>query len=113
MAESRSSAADAAPVPELPLPPGRNKITHLSAELPCNVDHGVIGLMDPAHGPFVHQSWWWRTRRSIHDKEKTFEPIPMGFRIRTHTPMPNSGAYKLLRFFGDSVTPSIEFTLPN
>ncbi len=19
-------------------------------------------LMDPAHGPFVHQSWWWRGR---------------------------------------------------
>ncbi|PYY22085.1 MAG: (2Fe-2S)-binding protein [Acidobacteria bacterium] len=113
MAESRSSAANPAPVPELPLPPGRHKITHLSAELPCNVDHGVIGLMDPAHGPFVHQSWWWRTRRSIHDKEKTFEPIPMGFRIRTHTPSANSGAYKLLRFYGDSVTTSIEFTLPN
>ena len=113
MAESRSSAADATPVPELPLPPGRHKITHLSAELPCNVDHGVIGLMDPAHGPFVHQSWWWRTRRSIHEKEKTFEPIPMGFRIRTHTPSANSGAYKLLRFYGDAVTTSIEFTLPN
>ena len=69
--------------------------------------------MDPAHGPFVHQSWWWRTRRSIHEKEKTFEPISMGFRIRTHTPSANSGAYKLLRFYGDAVTTSIEFTLPN
>jgi len=113
MAESRSSGANPAPVPELPLPVGRHKITHLSAELPCNVDHGVIGLMDPAHGPFVHQSWWWRTRRSIHEKQKTFEPIPMGFRIRTHTPSANSGAYKLLRFYGDAVTTSIEFTLPN
>ena len=75
--------------------------------------HGVIGLMDPAHGPFVHQSWWWRTRRSIHEKQKTFEPTPMGFRIRTHTPSANSGAYKLLRFYGDAITTSIDFTLPN
>ena len=22
---------------------------------PCEVDHAVVGLMDPAHGPFVHQ----------------------------------------------------------
>ncbi|HKT23361.1 MAG TPA: aromatic ring-hydroxylating dioxygenase subunit alpha [Terriglobales bacterium] len=113
MAESRNSAMSPPPVPELPLPSRKFKITHLSADLPCNVDHGVIGLMDPAHGPFVHQSWWWRTRRSIHEKQKTFEPIPYGFRIRTHTPSANSGAYKLLRFYGDAVTTSIEFTLPN
>ena len=69
--------------------------------------------MDPAHGPFVHQSWWWRKRGSIHEKEKSFEPVPMGFRIATHTPSANSGAYKLLRFHGDSINTSIEFTLPN
>ena len=114
MAESRSSAMNpSSPVPELPLPSRKYKISHLSADLPCNVDHGVIGLMDPAHGPFVHQSWWWRTRHSIHEKQKTFEPIPYGFRIRTHAPSANSGAYKLLRFYGDAVTTSIEFTLPN
>ena len=113
MAESRSSALNPPAVPELPLPNSKYKITHLSADLPCNVDHGVIGLMDPAHGPFVHQSWWWRTRRSIHEKQKTFEPTPMGFRIRTHTPSANSGAYKLLRFYGDAITTSIDFTLPN
>ena len=113
MAESRSSALNPPAAPELPLPSKNYRITHLSADLPCNVDHGVIGLMDPAHGPFVHQSWWWRTRRSIHEKQKTFEPIPMGFRIQTHTPSANSGAYKLLRFYGDAITTSIEFTLPN
>ena len=48
---------------------------HLTADLPCNVDHGIIGLMDPAHGPFVHQAWWWRSRASIHEKTKHFEPI--------------------------------------
>ena len=54
----------------------RFRIAHLSADLACSMDHGIVGLMDPAHGPFVHQSWWWRSRRSIRDKEKTFEPIP-------------------------------------
>ena len=29
------------------------KITHLSCDLPSHMDHGIIGLMDPAHGPFV------------------------------------------------------------
>ena len=48
---------------------------HLTADLPCNVDHGIIGLMDPAHGPFVHQAWWWRSRASIHEKTKHFEPM--------------------------------------
>jgi phenylpropionate dioxygenase-like ring-hydroxylating dioxygenase large terminal subunit len=113
MAESRSAAVNPPSVPELPLHSRNYRITHLSAELPCNVDHGVIGLMDPAHGPFVHQSWWWRSRRSIHEKQKTFEPTPLGFRIRTHAPSANSGAYKLLRFYGNEVTTSIEFTLPN
>src|SRR5437763_1006796 len=55
------------------------KITHLSCELPSHIDHGIIGLMDPAHGPFVHQSWFWRKRASIHEKAKQFEPIPNGF----------------------------------
>jgi len=26
----------------------------------CGIDHAVIGLMDPAHGPYVHAHWWWR-----------------------------------------------------
>src|SRR5216683_1168766 len=62
-------------VPELPKFSARYRSAHLVAELPCNVDHGIIGLMDPAHGPFVHQAWWWRSRASIHEKEKHFEPI--------------------------------------
>ncbi len=58
------------PVPEVPKFSARFRTAHLTAELPCNVDHGIIGLMDPAHGPFVHQAWWWRSRASIHEKTK-------------------------------------------
>ncbi len=103
------------PVPELPKFGPRFRSAHLQAELPCNVDHGIIGLMDPAHGPFVHQAWWWRSAASIHEKTKKFEPIvdPRklndGFRMSPHAPSSNSAPYKLL---GRPVT-TIDFQLPN
>jgi phenylpropionate dioxygenase-like ring-hydroxylating dioxygenase large terminal subunit len=103
------------PAPRVPTFDGKYKIAHLTADLPCNVDHGIIGLMDPAHGPFVHQAWWWRSRHSIHEKQKSFEPIPMGFRMSAHTPSSNSAPYKLLRLYADadSITTTIDFVLPN
>jgi phenylpropionate dioxygenase-like ring-hydroxylating dioxygenase large terminal subunit len=101
------------PAPRLPTFSPSYRITRLWAELPCHVDHGIIGLMDPAHGPFVHQAWWWRSRHSIQEKEKIFEPIPNGFRIRAHTPSANSAFYKLLGVYGQPITTRIEFVLPN
>lgn len=103
------------PVPRVPSFSEKFKIAHLTADLPCSVDHGIIGLMDPAHGPFVHQAWWWRTRHSIHEKQKNFEPIPMGFRMSAHTPSSNSAPYKLLRLYAkaESITTTIDFVLPN
>ena len=90
------------------------KIIHLSCELPSHVDHGIIGLMDPAHGPFVHQSWFWRKRASIHEKAKQFEPIPNGFRMSPHQPSANSAPYRLLaKMTGETVTTTIDFVLPN
>jgi phenylpropionate dioxygenase-like ring-hydroxylating dioxygenase large terminal subunit len=103
------------PIPELPKFSKHFRTSHLSADLPCNVDHGIIGLMDPAHGPFVHQAWWWRSAASIHEKTKKFEPINSsdgdhdGFRMSPHAPSSNSAPYKLL---GRPVT-TIDFTLPN
>jgi hypothetical protein len=70
-------------------------------------------LMDPAHGPFVHQAWWWRKQASIHEKEKHFEPIPEGFRMSAHAPSGNSAPYKLLGVYGETITTTIEFVLPN
>jgi phenylpropionate dioxygenase-like ring-hydroxylating dioxygenase large terminal subunit len=95
----------------------RNKyeLAYLTADMPVSIDHGIIGLMDPAHGPFVHQAWWWRSRHSIHEKHKNFEPIPNGFRMSAHTPSSNSAPYKLLRLYAaaDSITTTIDFVLPN
>jgi phenylpropionate dioxygenase-like ring-hydroxylating dioxygenase large terminal subunit len=105
------------PVPKLPTFGARYRSAHLTADLPCNVDHGIIGLMDPAHGPFVHRAWWWRSAASIHEKTKKFEPLEdsehgglnAGFRMSAHRPSSNSAPYKLL---GHPVT-TIDFTLPN
>jgi len=121
-----ASAADGdlPPIPRVPTFSEKYVLTHLAAELPCSVDHGIIGLMDPAHGPFVHQAWWWRSGKSIHEKEKRFEPIPNGFRMSAHTPSANSAPYKLMRLGaakpggnaakpGGNVETTIDFVLPN
>ena len=100
--------------PKLTTFSGKYRITHLACELPSHVDQGIIGLMDPAHGPFVHQSWYWRSRHSIHEKEKKFEPIPNGFRMSPHTPSSNSAPYRMLqKYTGEPVTTTIDFVLPN
>ena len=72
--------------------------------------------MDPAHGPFVHPAWWWRSRESIHEKHKNFEPIPNGFRISWHAPNSEQRALpNLLRLYADakSIATTIDFVLPN
>ena len=102
------------PAPELPTFSAGYQIEHLSADLPCGVDQAIIGLMDPAHGPFVHQAWWWRSRKSIREKEKKFEPIPLGFRMSPHAPSANSAPYKIFKFLtGEPATTTIDFVLPN
>ncbi len=108
----KGSGAERA-VPELAKFGPRYRSAFLTAELPCNVDHGIIGLMDPAHGPFVHQAWWWRSRASIREKTKKFEPIPEGFRMSAHAPSGNSAPYKLLGVYGQPVETTIDFVLPN
>jgi phenylpropionate dioxygenase-like ring-hydroxylating dioxygenase large terminal subunit len=75
----------------------------------CHVDHGVIGLMDPAHIPYIHRQWWWRTEKSMHEKTKAFGPVPMGFSMLPHTPSSNSFLYRLL---GGKPETEIRFQLP-
>jgi phenylpropionate dioxygenase-like ring-hydroxylating dioxygenase large terminal subunit len=76
---------------------------------PCEVDHAVVGLMDPAHGPFVHRAWWWRTEGSIHEKAKHHIPSERGFTMVSHKPSSNSFAYKIL---GGDIKTEIRFELP-
>jgi phenylpropionate dioxygenase-like ring-hydroxylating dioxygenase large terminal subunit len=112
--EGRAPAEAPPPAPELPTFSPKYQIAHLWADLPCSVDQAIIGLMDPAHGPFVHQAWWWRTRHSIRDKAKQFKPIPNGFRMSAHSPSANSAPYKILKLItGEPATTTIDFVLPN
>ncbi|MGH9684135.1 MAG: Rieske 2Fe-2S domain-containing protein [Candidatus Acidiferrales bacterium] len=109
-----AGASLSAALPEVPRFSARCNMARLWAEMPCNIDHGIIGLMDPAHGPFVHQAWWWRSRRSIRDKAKQYEPIPNGFRMSPHAPSANSAPYRILKLItGEPATTTIDFMLPN
>jgi phenylpropionate dioxygenase-like ring-hydroxylating dioxygenase large terminal subunit len=69
----------------------------------------VLGLIDPAHGPYVHQQWWWRTTASQHEKNKRFAPSEAGFTMVRHEPSKNSKAYAILG--GEPLT-EITFRLP-
>lgn len=74
-----------------------------------HIDHAVVGLMDPAHGPYVHQQWWWRSSKSQHEKAKRFEPRDAGFSMVRHEPSKNSRAYAIL---GGQPLTEITFRLP-
>ncbi|HBK89790.1 MAG: aromatic ring-hydroxylating dioxygenase subunit alpha [Cyclobacteriaceae bacterium] len=86
------------------------KLLHVeSIVMPTNIDHSVIGLIDPAHVTFVHQSWFWRSAKSLKLKTKNFEPTARGFKMVKHAPSANSKGYKVLQ--GD-VSTEIFFDIP-
>ena len=74
-----------------------------------HIDQAVVGLMDPTHGPYVHQQWWWRSKSHQIEKQKRFEPRPLGFAMASHAPSKNSRAYRIL---GGAPETEISFRLP-
>jgi nitrite reductase/ring-hydroxylating ferredoxin subunit len=90
--------------PRVPLKKAVPRWTEIQM-FPCGIDHAVIGLMDPAHGPYVHAHWWWKSKARV--KEKHYAPLPTGFVMTKHKP--SKPAYSLL---GD-VTTEITFELPS
>ena len=104
---------DPAGAPEIPVIDGfENAAPRLveTVDFRAAIDHAVVGLMDPAHGPFVHRAWWWRSGRSIHAKAKAFAPSPWGFTMTRHAPSANSRGYRLL---GGAPETEIAFRLPS
>jgi phenylpropionate dioxygenase-like ring-hydroxylating dioxygenase large terminal subunit len=99
----------APPVPVLPELDGHTPKMVKTMMFEGSIDHAVIGLVDPAHVTFVHQSWFWRSAKSIRDKVKAFESTPWGFTMTRHSPSSNSFAYKLL---GGNLETEIVFRLP-
>ena len=108
-----SKTASLPPVPEVPAIGDRLQL-HVSMTFACNIDLAVIGLMDPAHGAFVHRSALWRDAGSIHEKHKAFSPLPesegLGWRMDRHRASRNSRAYRL--FLGGSPETEISYRLP-
>ncbi|MBL7857458.1 MAG: aromatic ring-hydroxylating dioxygenase subunit alpha [Cyclobacteriaceae bacterium] len=96
-------------VPNLILDPTKKFLHVESVVLPANIDHSVIGLIDPAHVTFVHQSWYWRSAKKLKLKEKHFAPTPLGFKMVRHAPSNNSKGYTVLK--GGTST-EITFEIP-
>ena len=95
--------------PDLPLSSNERLLHVDTIRIPTSIDHAVVGLIDPAHVSFVHQSWFWRTAKSAKLKQKHFEPVGLGFRMVRHKPSTNSNGYSL--FKGETST-EITFQLP-
>jgi phenylpropionate dioxygenase-like ring-hydroxylating dioxygenase large terminal subunit len=107
--EKRTNAEPKTAPPDLILDPSKKFLHVESVVLPANIDHSVIGLIDPAHVTFVHQSWYWRSAKKLKPKEKHFEPTPLGFKMVRHAPSNNSKGYNVLK--GGSST-EITFEIP-
>lgn len=107
--DGRSGEAPLTSPPELGVPATwRPRVSvRVGAEGPF--DETVIGLVDPAHTPFVHRQWWWREGAGLKEKTKTFVPTALGFKMPAHPPSSNSRIY---RFLGGAPTTEIEFRLP-
>jgi phenylpropionate dioxygenase-like ring-hydroxylating dioxygenase large terminal subunit len=108
--------AGKAPLPPVPAVPavGARFQLHESSIFACNIDIAVSGLMDPAHGAFVHRSAVWRGADSIHEKKKAFSPLPeeegLGWRMDRHRASRNSRAYRL--FLGGAPETEISYRIP-
>jgi phenylpropionate dioxygenase-like ring-hydroxylating dioxygenase large terminal subunit len=106
----RSEDPPAAPEPFFDLRGAKPKFI-VAQTFSAHMDDAVVGLMDPAHVPFVHNQWWWRPPSTgLRLKEKPFEPRERGWAIARHQPSGNSLAYRFL--FGGNVTTEIQFQLP-
>jgi len=106
--DPKSDAAPAMEPPRIPIPDAKPRFVEAQM-FPCELDHAVVGLMDPAHGPFVHKSWWWRSEASMHAKAKKHAPSTRGFTMVEHKPSANSFFYKIL---GGNLSTEIKFELP-
>lgn len=107
--DPRLESAPDLPAPTFPDAPGRPKFV-VSRVFKSHMDHAVVGLMDPAHVPYVHSQWWWRPPSvKSREKAKAFEPREMGWAMARHQPSGNSLGYAIL---GAKPSTEIVFKLP-
>lgn len=74
-----------------------------------HVDYAVVALVDVAHVPYVHKSWWWRSKSQIKEKSKKYVPSGTGWTMVKHSPSKSTIVFKLL---GDYMETEICFRLP-
>jgi phenylpropionate dioxygenase-like ring-hydroxylating dioxygenase large terminal subunit len=108
--ENKTQLGDAeSRLPDLLLSAEKQFLFVENVTMPADIDQSVIGLIDPAHVTFVHQSWYWRSAKKLKLKEKIFVPDGIGFKMVRHTPSANSKGYSILK--GGTST-EINFQLP-
>lgn len=83
--------------------------TTVTLLLPIHIDYAALALIDPAHVPYVHNSWWWRSARNLKPKSKHYVPDGTGWTMVKHQPSPHSIVFKLL---GSHFETEISFRLP-
>jgi phenylpropionate dioxygenase-like ring-hydroxylating dioxygenase large terminal subunit len=107
------SADTVAGLPDLVELPGMEtprRIAGVQVAARCDFDQAVLGLVDPAHVPMLHTSWWWRPRsRPRKPKRKAYTPSPFGFTTRAEDATSSAGVYAI---GGAPPEVSIEFRLP-
>ena len=107
----RAEETPAAPPPGFDIGAGLKPKFIVHQIFNAHMDDAVVGLMDPAHVPFVHNQWWWRPPSTgLRLKEKPFVPAERGWALARHQPSGNSLAYRAL--MGSDVTTEIVFQIP-
>lgn len=88
----------------------RHIVAQTRSVVRTDYDQAVLGLVDPAHVPMIHNAWWWRSAGKRRLKTKVYRPSDYGFTATARDRFVSAPAYKIL---GDRVEVSIEFRLPS
>jgi phenylpropionate dioxygenase-like ring-hydroxylating dioxygenase large terminal subunit len=108
--DARPAAAELPPIPQVPVFGDQPPRVGATMRFPCSLDQAVIGFFDPAHPPFVHTSRWWKSEPgALHRKEKHYEPMALGFRMKRHALQNGALPYRVL---GRSPAIEIAIELP-
>ncbi len=105
--------SEQAELPEVPHAPGLDGFklgqTTTTLLLPTHIDYAVAALIDTAHVPYVHTSWWWRSKKALKEKSKKYVPSGTGWTMVKHQPSKHSIVFKLI---GQYLETEISFRLP-
>ena len=99
--------------PEVPEAPGLSELLYKQTTntllLPTHIDYAALALIDPAHVPYVHNAWWWRSAKDLKAKQKRYVPEGTGWTMVKHQPARHALIFKL---FAQYIEMEISFRLP-